>query len=231
MKLMASVESRLGEFDLKVELSATGAGITAVVGPNGAGKTTLLRTLAGLIEPVAGTIQINGIAIDRLGPHERDIGFVFQDRFLFPHLSVLDNVAFGLWAKGSSRSRARATTRPLLPRLGLEPLASRRPRELSAGQAQRVALARALIIEPRLLLLDEPFSALDATARPEARRYLVAQLESYQGLVLMVTHDPIEALEMANELIVIEDGRVVQTGSPAEVRANPLSDYVAAFLG
>jgi molybdate transport system ATP-binding protein len=156
---------------------------------------------------------------------------VFQDHLLFPHLSALDNVAFGLRARGVSREEARRLAGEWLDRVGLDGKATARPRELSAGQAQRVAVARALAVRPRLLLLDEPLSALDATTRLATRRELRRHLAEYQGTRLIVTHDPLEAVALADRLVVLEAGRVTQTGAPAEITGRPSSDYVADLVG
>jgi molybdate transport system ATP-binding protein len=161
----------------------------------------------------------------------RPIGFVFQDYLLFPHLSVLENVAFGLRSRGASRQAAAAKAIQWLDRVGLRSYAGSRPAELSGGQRQRVALARALAPEPRLLLLDEPLAALDVTTRAEVRRDLKRHLDSFEGIRLVVTHDPLEAVALADRLIVIEDGHLVQSGTPAEVTEHPRSQYVADLVG
>jgi molybdate transport system ATP-binding protein len=162
---------------------------------------------------------------------QRPIGFVFQDYLLFPHLSALENVAFGLRARGLGRAEARRRARAWLDRVGLAAHAGTRPRALSGGQAQRVALARAMVADPRLLLLDEPLAALDAATRSEVRRDLRRHLATFDGTRLLVTHDPLEAVALADRLVVLEGGRVTQTGSPAEVSAQPRSRYVAELVG
>jgi molybdate transport system ATP-binding protein len=167
----------------------------------------------------------------RIPSQRRPVGVVFQDGLLFPHLSVLDNVAFGLRARGASRSKARGDAMEWLARLDLAGLAGARPEQLSGGQAQRVALARALATNPRLLLLDEPLSALDVAARAEVRRELVRHLRSFAGIRLLVTHDPLEAMALADRLLVLEEGRIVQSGTPAEVRERPRSRYAADLVG
>ena len=164
-------------------------------------------------------------------PERRSLGVVFQDALLFPHLSVLDNVGAGLRFTGASRMIARARAREWLERIGIGELAAAMPAALSGGQAQRVALARALATEPRVLLLDEPLSALDVTTRAEIRRELRRHLASFAGIRLLVTHDPIDALALADRLVVLEHGRVVQSGSSLEVTARPRSRYVADFVG
>ncbi len=159
------------------------------------------------------------------------MGVVFQDYLLFPHLTVLDNVAFGLTARGRRPAEARSAARSWLQRMELVELADARPRTLSGGQAQRVALARALATDPGLLLLDEPLAALDARTRLLVRGELRRHLQTYTGATVVVTHDPVDAAVLADRLVVVEDGRVVQTGTPAEVAARPLTDYVARLVG
>ena len=209
----------------------------AVVGPNGAGKSTLLRALAGIQRLDSGRVVLDGRVLDDTGTGEhvpaeaRPIALVFQDDLLFPHLGALDNVAFGLRSRGTCRTEANRAAAGWLDRLGLADQARSKPSQLSGGQAQRVALARALATEPRLLLLDEPLAALDASTRLETRRELRRQLESYGGVRVLVTHDPLEAGSLAERLVVVEDGRVVQAGTPAEISARPRSRYVADLVG
>jgi len=215
---------------------ATGE-LVVLLGPNGAGKTTLLRALAGLVPLEAGRVVLDGLVLDdaatgeHVPPERRPVGFVFQDYLLFPHLSALENVAFGLRARGLGRVEARRRAAAWLDRVGLAGHGGSRPRALSGGQAQRVALARAMVAEPRLLLLDEPLAALDATTRTALRRELRRQLASFAGTRLLVTHDPLEALALADRLVVLEDGHVTQTGGPAEVSARPRSRYIAELVG
>jgi molybdate transport system ATP-binding protein len=235
--LTASIELALGELRLAVDLQVPAGETVAILGPNGAGKTTLLRALAGLLPPDRGRVVLDGEALDDVAtdlhvpPEHRPIGVVFQDHLLFPHLSALDNVAFGLRARGVSRDEARRLAAEWLDRVGLDRKATARPRELSAGQAQCVALARALAVRPRLLLLDEPLSALDATTRRATRRELRRHLAEYEGTRLLVTHDPLEAVALADRLVVLEAGRVTQTGVPTEITGRPRSDYVADLVG
>ena len=231
----ASIER--GGFVLQANLEFSAGGTTAVIGPNGAGKSTLLAALAGLESAVTGTISIDGSVVDDpaagvfVPSRDRRVGFVFQDKLLFPHLSVEENVAFGLRAHGRSKTEARSMASDLLGRDGLSSLASRRPDQLSGGQAQRVALVRALAIEPSLLLLDEPLSALDVQARTEVRQQLMERLESFAGVALLVTHDPPDAFLLADQIVVLEAGKVVQTGDSDQVRRTPTSAYVASFAG
>jgi molybdate transport system ATP-binding protein len=229
--------ARVGTFTLDVAIHAGPGEIVAVLGPNGAGKSTLLRAVAGLHPIDTGRIELNGAQQDEpatgvfVQPADRRIGFVFQDHRLFPYLRAVDNVAFGLRARGSSRAEARGAAQKWLARVGLGELARRRPADLSGGQAQRVALARALACEPALLLLDEPLAALDVQTRAEVQGELRRHLSDFGGPVLLVTHDPIEALLLADRIVVLEDGRVVQAGSPADVAGRPVTPYVARLVG
>ena len=226
-----------GGFHLEVEFGVAPGEVLGVLGPNGAGKTTLLRTLAGLIGLTDGSITLNGRPLDDasrgifLAPEERPIGLVFQNYRLFPHLSVRENVAFAPRAQGVSRKVAGAGADRWLERLGLVDFADRKPRQLSGGQAQRVALARALAAEPALLLLDEPLAALDARTRLEVRAELRRHLADFPGPTLLVTHDPLEAMVMTDRLLVIENGRIVQEGSPASVARRPATQYIARLVG
>jgi molybdate transport system ATP-binding protein len=237
VSLDAHVGVRLGSLDLDVELRAEPGALVVIAGPNGAGKTTLLRALAGIQPLDTGRVTLDGDCFDDPGrgrfvpPERRSVGVVFQDLLLFPHLSARENVAFGLRARGLPRTEARRRADDWLGRVGLAGSARARPGELSGGQAQRVALARALAGDPRLLLLDEPLAALDATLRVETRRELRRHLDSYAGVRVLVTHDPIEAMALAARLVIVEQGRVVQQGSPADVRSRPRSRYVADFVG
>jgi molybdate transport system ATP-binding protein len=235
--LEARIGLRLGSLDLQLELEAHPGEVVALLGPNGAGKSTVLRSLAGL-EPIeSGRIALDGRVVDDPGagvfvePEDRPIGFVFQDYVLFDHMSVLENVAYGLRARGTSKVDARDRAHQWLDRLGLADYAPQRPHALSGGQAQRVALGRALAIDPRLLLLDEPLAALDAGTRALVRRDLRQHLTTFDGMRIVVTHDPVDAHALADRVVVLEAGRVVQTGTLAEVTAHPRTRYVADLVG
>ncbi|WP_228994582.1 ABC transporter permease [Streptomyces sp. DH8] len=209
-----------------------GPGTTiAVVGPNGAGKTTLLRALLGLTPRAHATLVLGDRDVTALPPHRRGVAWVPQDGALFPHLSALANTAYGLRAHGVPRAEARREAQDWLDRLGVGHLAHRRPDRLSGGQAQRVALARALAARPRLLLLDEPLAALDQTTRARVRHTLRGHLAEFDGVCLIVTHDPVEAVSLADRVLVLEDGRVLQDEPPAEVARHPRSPWVARMLG
>jgi molybdate transport system ATP-binding protein len=227
---------RRGGFELELELDVEPGEVVALLGPNGAGKTTVLRTVAGLDPLQRGQIWLAGRLLDDgagvlVAPDRRAVGLVFQDYRLFPHLDVLDNVAFAARSRGAGRRRSRELAGAWVERLDLTDLAGRRPGQLSGGQAQRVALARALAAEPDVLLLDEPLAALDARTRLEVRVALRRHLVDFAGPVVVVTHDPLEAMVMADRLVVVEAGRVVQQGSPADVARRPATDYVARLVG
>ncbi|MBT2233285.1 ABC transporter ATP-binding protein [Nonomuraea sp. NEAU-A123] len=218
-------------FALDIDLEAAPGEVVALLGPNGAGKTTALRALAGLTPLSDGQITLDGLPLHAQAAEERPIGMVFQDYLLFPHLTALDNVAFGPRCHGASKAEARRTAAALLERVGLADRAAAKPRQLSGGQAQRVALARALAVHPRLLLLDEPLAALDAHTRLEIRSQLRRHLADFDGATVLVTHDPLDAMVLADRLIVIENGAIVQQGGPAEVARQPRTDYVARLVG
>ncbi|MFR9797329.1 ABC transporter ATP-binding protein [Streptomyces sp. MS06] len=218
-------------FRLDVALAAAPGEVLALLGPNGAGKTTALRALAGLVPLTAGHLRLDGAALDGTPPESRPVGVVFQDYLLFPHLTALDNVAFGPRCRGAGKARARAAAGRWLERMGLADQADAKPRRLSGGQAQRVALARALAIRPRLLLLDEPLSALDARTRLEVRAGLRRHLADFEAVAVLVTHDPLDAMVLADRLVVVEDGRVVQEGSPSAIARRPRTDYIAQLVG
>lgn len=237
VRLCIDATVRRGDFTLDVAVDVAPGEVLGVLGPNGAGKSTLLRTLSGLAALTTGTIRLGDEVLDDadadtfVPAERRPVGLVFQDYRLFPHLDVRDNVAFASRSQGLGRRDSRDRASTWLERLDLTELASRRPHEISGGQAQRVALARALAAEPRLLLLDEPLSALDARTRLEVRTTLRHHLKGFAGPVLLVTHDPLEAMVLADRLLVLEDGRVVQEGTPAEVARRPATQYVARLVG
>ncbi len=220
-----------GAFTLDINLRIAAGETVALLGPNGAGKTTALRTLAGLTELSAGHLRLGGKDLSSTPPEKRPIGVVFQDYLLFPHLSARDNVAFGPRRHGIDRKSAHAIASRWLERVGLGEHGARKPRQLSGGQAQRVALARALAVDPQLLLLDEPLAALDARTRLETRGELRHHLADHPGATLLVTHDPLDALVLADRLVIVEQGRVVQEGNAATITARPRTDYVARLVG
>jgi len=237
MSLQADVRLTRGRLRLGVKLSAQAGQIVAVLGPNGSGKTTLLHALAGLIRLQHGQIRVAGTRWDCsaenvwMPPERRRTGLVLADHLLFPHLSVIENVAFGPRSRGVAKADARARARAELDALGLGDRLEVQPRELSTGQAQKVALARALATDPALLLLDEPLSALDPTTRAQTRADLGVRLRGFDGITILVTHDPLDALSLADRLVFIDTGRVVQEGSPQEVTARPRDPYVAQVVG
>ena len=227
----AGLEVRL-EVPGRVQASfdAAPGAVVAVIGPNGAGKSSLVRALAGLA-PASGHARLDGADLLGLPARERGVGLVFQGQLLFPHLTALDNVAFGPRARGVPRSEADAEARTWLDRLGVGDLADRRPRRLSGGQAQRVAIARALATHPRLLLLDEPLTGLDVRVAMALRIELGRHLASYDGVTLLVTHHAIDALTLADLVVVLDRGRVAQVGTPAEVSQRPRTEHVARLVG
>ena len=237
MTLEATISLQLGTLDLDVALEVAPGELLALLGPNGAGKSTVLRALAGLVPLDEGRIAIDGTIVDDpaadvfVEPERRPIGVVFQDYLLFEHMTVLENVAFGLRARRTPKREARATATAWLERVGLAEYSAERPRALSGGQAQRAALARALAVSPRLLLLDEPLAALDVGTRATVRRDLRRHLDTFEGMRVLVTHDPVDAYALADRVAILEAGRIVQAGTLAEVTAHPRSRYVADLVG
>jgi molybdate transport system ATP-binding protein len=235
--MRARVSTRLGSLHLECDIQVENNVTVAVLGPNGAGKTTLLRVIAGLIPVEDGRIEVDGAVFDdtaariRLTPEARRVGFVFQDHGLFPHLNVLDNVAFGLRARGVDRKTASLRASEWLERVELVAYAASRPSTLSGGQSQRAALARVLVTDPQVLLLDEPLAAVDASGRLELRRALRQHLSGFAGVRLLVTHDPLEAASLADRVIVLEEGQVTQDGPFTEVSARPRSAWIARMAG
>jgi len=237
MTLHADVTVSLGSFALDADVAVEPGEVLALLGPNGSGKTTLLRAIAGLVPIDSGSIRLGGTVLDDpaldifVAPERRPVGVVFQQYLLFEHLSALDNVAFGLRARGVHKQEARRIAGDWLARVELESHAHSRPGQLSGGQAQRVALARALAIEPRILLLDEPLAALDAGIRRQVRRDLRHHLDAFDGIRILVTHDPLDAYALADRVAIIDNGSIVQSGSIAQITAHPRSRYVAELVG
>src|SRR5438309_1398784 len=237
LMLHAEVGLQLGTLALDATLDAKAGEIVVLLGPNGAGKTTLLRAIAGLTPLARGEVTLDGAVLDDVarGVHvpaeRRPIGVVFQEYLLFPHQTVAENVGFGLRARGVDRVHARARALEWLDRFELAAYADAHPRSLSGGQAQRVALARALAYTPRLLLHDEPLAALDASARGEVRRDLKRHLASFDGIRVLITHDPLEAIALADRLGIRVEGRAVHAGTPSDVTQRPRTRYVADLVG
>jgi len=237
MTLSAVIRATRGIFRLDVSFDVADGETLAVLGPNGAGKSTILRCLLGLVPLDTGRIVLGDHVLDDttnnlyVEPENRRVGAVFQDYLLFRHLSVIDNVAFGLRARGAKKESARLTARAHLERFEVEHLADRRPSQLSGGEAQRVALARALAVDPKVLLLDEPLAALDVTTRRTVRDELSLFLSAFGGPRLIVTHDPADARRLADRVLIVEHGSVVQHGSILDVMRDPATPYVAALFG
>jgi sulfate/thiosulfate transport system ATP-binding protein len=224
---------RFGDFEAvkDVTFTAPGGAVTALLGPSGSGKSTVLRMIAGLGRPTSGRIFMGDEELTVKSVQERRVGFVFQHYALFRHMTVAQNVAFGLTVRKESKTERTTRVRELLELVHLEPFSDRYPDQLSGGQRQRVALARALAPRPKVLLLDEPFGALDAKVRQDLRRWL-DELHRELGVTsLLVTHDQEEALELANQVIVMHEGRIEQTGSPREIYDDPATPFVAGFVG
>ncbi len=205
--------------------------LVALLGPSGSGKTTILRMLAGLDMPTSGDIYIDGVRVNDLSPKERGIGFVFQSYALFRYMNVYDNIAFGLEIQKEPKARIRERVEELLELTDLKDLGGRYPNQLSGGQRQRVAFARALAPRPSLLLLDEPFAAIDAKVRQELRSWLREMIFKVGVTSIFVTHDQDEAVEVADEIIVTNKGRIEQMGSPVEIYQNPKTPFVSGFIG
>ena len=231
--VVEQVSKRFGGFTAldDVSLTVRDGSLTALLGPSGGGKSTLLRIIAGLERADSGRVEIEGVDATHLRPQKRNVGFVFQHYAAFKHLSVARNVAFGLEIRKRPKAEIRARVTELLELVHLEQFADRLPSQLSGGQRQRMALARALAVEPTVLLLDEPFGALDAKVRKELREWLRRLHDEVHVTTVFVTHDQEEALEVADEIVVINDGRIEQVGSPDQLYDEPANDFVMRFLG
>ncbi|GAA1507063.1 ABC transporter ATP-binding protein [Nocardioides humi] len=214
-----------------VDLDIADGEFFSMLGPSGSGKTTVLRLVAGFEQATAGTVRLGGVDVTRTAPFERDVHTVFQDYALFPHMSVLDNVAYGLRVRGLGKKARRDRAQQALDTVRLGHLGARRPTQLSGGQRQRVALARAIVLQPRVLLLDEPLGALDLKLR-EQMQVELKQLQRELGITFVfVTHDQEEALTLSDRIAVFDAGRIQQLGTPREIYENPASAYVAGFVG
>jgi len=231
--VVENVEKRFGDFvALKgVSLSVPDGGLTALLGPSGSGKSTLLRVIAGLELPDAGRVQIEGEDTTLVPVRRRGVGFVFQHYAAFKHMTVRDNIAFGLKIRKRSRDEIRARVDELLALVHLEGFAHRYPNQLSGGQRQRMALARALAVEPRVLLLDEPFGALDANVRQELREWLRRLHDAVHVTTIFVTHDQEEAMEVAEQIVVMDHGTIEQVGAPRDLYERPANEFVMRFVG
>jgi len=231
MALDAEVVVARGDRTIEVALQVDDGETVALLGRNGAGKTTALEAIAGVAPLASGHVTLGGRRIDGLPAEQRHIGVAFQDAMLFPKLTVLENVAFPLRARGAKRAAARKRASGRLDELAPGVSREALPPTLSGGERQRVALARALVADPELLLLDEPFASVDAAAKPALRALLRGTLASFSGPKVLVTHDPIEATTLADRLVLLEDGRVTQRGTPQEVRDRPATRYAAELVG
>jgi sulfate/thiosulfate transport system ATP-binding protein len=230
---VSNVDKHYGEFQAlhDVSLDIAPGALTALLGPSGSGKSTLLRVIAGLETPDEGTVVIEDRDVTNVPPQRRDIGFVFQHYAAFKHMTVRDNVAFGLKVRKRPKAEIKAKVDELLGIVGLAGYQERYPSQLSGGQRQRMALARALAVEPKVLLLDEPFGALDANVRAELRAWLRRLHDEVHVTTVLVTHDQEEAMELADRIVVLNDGRIQQVGAPREVYDSPANEFVMGFLG
>jgi sulfate transport system ATP-binding protein len=230
---VASVNKRFGDFVAldDVSLEVPGGSLTALLGPSGSGKSTLLRVIAGLEPPDAGTVSLSGEDVTRVSPQGRGVGFVFQHYAAFRHMTVWDNVAFGLQVRKRPSAEIKERVGELLRLVQLEGFAKRYPSQLSGGQRQRMALARALAVRPSVLLLDEPFGALDARVRKELREWLRRLHEEVSVTTVLVTHDQEEAMEVADRVVVLDKGRIQQVGTPRELYEQPANSFVMSFVG
>jgi sulfate transport system ATP-binding protein len=228
-----NVSKNFGDFPAldQINLNINDGKLVALLGPSGSGKSTLLRVIAGLEEPDTGRIIINGQDTTHLDVRRRNIGFVFQHYALFKHLTIRENIAFGLEIRKYPRSQIKRRVHELLELIQLEGLGDRYPAQLSGGQRQRIALARALAVEPKVLLLDEPFGALDAKVRKELRAWLRRLHDEVHVTSVFVTHDQEEAMEVADEIVVMNEGKIEQIGSPEEIYDHPATPFVMSFIG
>src|SRR5262252_4500040 len=235
--LDVDIQLRLSRLTLDVAFTVAAGEVLALLGPNGSGKSTTLRALVGLLPLAGGRVVLDGTVLEdpdqrvKVPPEKRPIGLMFQDYLLFPHLTAAENVAFGLRAKGTDKKAAREKAVQAMARLGLDGLAEAKPGSMSGGQQQRVAMARALVTEPKLLLLDEPLAALDVSTKTDVRRLLREALRQSEAANVLVTHDLLDAVALGDRMVVIGDGKIVQTGTPAEVTSRPRSRYVADLVG
>jgi molybdate transport system ATP-binding protein len=235
--LDADIQLRLSRLDLDVALTVAAGEVVALLGPNASGKSTTLRSLVGLQPLAGGRVTLDGAVLEdparriRIAPDKRPIALMFQDYLLFPHLTAVENVAFGLRCKGTDKKTAHQKAARALATLGVDGVAEARPESMSGGQQQRVAMARALVTDPKLLLLDEPLAALDASTKTGIRRLLRDALRQSSAANLLVTHDLLDAVALSDRMVILESGQIVQTGTPAEVTARPRSDYVADLVG
>ncbi len=232
MSVTARIVTSVGDFHLDAQLACAPGETVALLGPNGAGKSMIVKAIAGLQPIERGCIRIDSTPVDEpasttfIPPEHRRVGVVFQDYLLFSHMSVRQNIEFG-----PRNLKVTGTTQPWIERLDLTELLERKPAQLSGGQSQRVAIARALATNPRALLLDEPLAALDAATKQEVRGQLRHFLTDFEHGTILVTHDPLDALVLADRIVVVEDGRVTQQGPTAEVASQPRTDYLAKVLG
>jgi len=235
--LDVDIQLRLSRLTLDVAFTVAAGEVLALLGPNGSGKSTTLRALVGLLPLAGGRVVLDGTVLEdpaqhvKVPPEKRPIGLMFQDYLLFPHLTAVENVAFGLRARGIDKKAAREKAAQTMARLGLDGLAEAKPGSMSGGQQQRVAMARALVTDPKLLLLDEPLAALDVSTKTDVRRLLREVLRQSHAANVLVTHDLLDAVALGDRMVVIQDGGIVQTGTPAEVTAQPRSRYVADLVG
>ena len=233
MIVARDVVKRFGDFTALdgVSIEVPAGALTALLGPSGSGKSTLLRVIAGLERPDSGTVEIDGRDATRLAPQKRGVGFVFQHYAAFKHMTVRDNVAFGLTVQKRPKAEVRARVEELLALVQLRAFGDRYPAQLSGGQRQRMALARALAVEPSVLLLDEPFGALDARVRKSLRQWLRHLHDEVHVTTVFVTHDQEEAMDVADEIVVMNDGRIEQVGAPRELYEEPRTEFVMTFVG